>query len=82
MPRSTNQTHYKWTITGTLCGIPINTHYLSLNHFLTEYGGDKTPLKLNRQKICRLRNDVPCAGWDLQVTPIRQKRTATVVYMD
>ena len=62
--------------------MPVDTHYLSLNHFLIEYGGDKTPLQLNRQKVNRLRNDMPCADWDLQLTPIRKKRTAAVVYLD
>jgi hypothetical protein len=82
MTRTTNQTHYKWNITGNLCGVPVDSKYLLLNTFLEEFGGDKTTLKLNRQKVNRLRSGWPCAGWDLAVTPIRQKRIAQVVYFD
>ena len=82
MTRTANTTHYKWQITGALCGMPVDKRYLSLNHFLAEYGGDKTPLKLNREKVNRLRNHMPCAEWGLTITPIRVKRTATVVYLD
>ena len=84
MTRSTNSTHYKWQVIGTLCGTPIDAKYLSLNHFLQEFGDAKTELNLNRQKVNRLRNGWPCAKWDLEITPIRQARTKqiTTVYLD
>ena len=82
MTRTANKAHYKWHATGTLCGVPVDRCFLSITHFIDEYGGDKTPLQLNRQKVNRLRNDMPCADWGLQLTPIRKKRTATVVYSD
>ena len=49
--------HYKLHVTGTLAGTEINKKYSSLNQFIREFGGVKTPLNLNKYKVIRLRRD-------------------------
>lgn len=80
--RTANSTHYKWRITGTLNNQPVDKRYLSIQDFLNEFGGDKTPLHLNRHKIKRFRTKQKNPLWDLEVIPIKEKRMKHVVYLD
>jgi len=81
--RTLNASHYKWHIHGTLAGVHINRKYLSMREFLEEYGGDKSPLNLNRHKVARLRTTMQKNPmWKLVVLPIKEKRNRQTVYFD
>ena len=82
MPRTENVSHFKWHVSGTLCDTPIEKKYLSLNQFLDEWGGDKTCMKLNRQKVNRLRINSYCPEWNLEITQIKEQRKSATVYYD
>jgi len=55
MPRGYNCSTYRLHVYGTLCGQPVDKKYCSTNEFLREFGGDKTPMELNKFKLHRLR---------------------------
>ncbi len=55
MPRGYNSSQHRLHIHGELCQQPIDKKYCSLNEFIREYGGDKTPLNLYKTKVQRLR---------------------------
>lgn len=93
MPRQANAKNcstYKWHIKGELNGETINKKYCSINIFVDDYGGDKTPLNLNKSKVLRLKqkwdNGKKVLGkqhqsdeqyskmWNLSFTPINEKR--------
>ncbi len=93
MPRTANAKNcakYKWHIKGQLNGQNIDKKYCSINIFVDEYGGDKTPLNLNKSKVLRLKqkwdNGKKVIGkhhqsdeqyekmWNLSFTPINEKR--------
>jgi hypothetical protein len=82
MGRSQNVSHYKWRVLGTLDGHAVDKRYLSIQHFLDEYGGQKTALNLNRHKIKRLREGQADARWQLKITPIKESRLVKRVYFD
>ena len=81
--RTANSSHYKWRISGTLNGEALNRRYLSIKAFLDEYGGDRTPLQLDRHKMKRFRyQQQRDPRWSLQVIAIKEPRKKTVVYVD
>ena len=52
--RTENKFSYKYHVTGTINDVPIDKKYCSYSGFLQEYGGEKTPLNLDRWKLSRL----------------------------
>jgi hypothetical protein len=60
MPKTKNARNcstYKWHVTGELAGNQIDKKYCSINIFIEEFGGDKTPLNLDKSKVTRLRKN-------------------------
>lgn len=53
--RGFNCSSYRLHVYGTLCGKTIDKKYCSLNEFIREYEGDKTPMNLNKFKVIRLK---------------------------
>lgn len=82
MTRSTNKTHYKWDIFGTLDNRTINKKYLSIGDFLEEYGGNKTSLRLDRYKVKRFRDGQKNELWQLDIRAIKEKRKRHTTYFD
>jgi hypothetical protein len=54
MPRGPNRTTYRYHCHGTIGNAVVDCKCTSLNEFLEEWGGDKTPLGLYRRKLHRL----------------------------
>ena len=88
MPRTNNCTHFKWHVEGQLYGNTISKKYFTLQTFLSEWGGDKTPLKLTRTKLLYIRGGrhvAPLPEFGLTFTPIkeaRRRKTVTVYFDD
>ena len=95
--RGPNKYIYKFHIHGTLNGVSIDEKYTSINQFLVKWGGTATPLKLNRQKLTRLRagyydgrskggSKLVEAMWGLTIDEIREprpfKRTTVKMLLD
>lgn len=96
-PRGPNKYTYKFHVHGTLNGVTLDEKYTSMNQFLVKWGGTATPLKLNRQKLTRLRSgyyDGRTKGasklvtslWGLTIDEIREprpfKRTTVKMLLD
>ena len=81
--RGANVSHMKWSVHGYLGDTFIEKKYLSLSGFLDEWGGDRSPLKLNRSKLQRLRMK-PTPEWNLVFDPIKEERMCkhVAVYFD
>ena len=53
--RGMNASTYRWHVQGVLSGNTIDKKYTSINQFVSEYGGDATPLNLDKSKVLRLK---------------------------
>ena len=80
--RTLNVSHYKWHVRGMLAGEPIDKKYVSMQAFLREHGGDKSPLNLDRHKVSRFRTNQTHPMWQLTVKAIKEKRQCRTVYLD
>ncbi len=70
-----NCTNYHWHVTGTIAGQVVNKKYCSITgDFLGEWGGDATPMNLNKSKVLRLKkkwhNGVKLSGYPDPSDPI------------
>lgn len=78
MPRGPNRKNYRYHFHGTIGDVAINCKCTSLNEFLEEYGGDKTPMRLYRRKLYRLLsgyykpNSKVTALWNVTVDNIKE----------
>ncbi len=58
MPRPKNAKNcsvYRWHVIGKIAGQDIDKKYCSINIFLDEFGGDATPMNLDKSKVLRLK---------------------------
>ena len=86
MGRAPNKFVYKYHVTGTIAGVDVDKKYCSYAGFLEDYGGESTPLLLNRHKLSRLINRPITkqstnkrtrkmeAMWNLTFAPIKEIR--------
>lgn len=78
MPRGPNRTNYRYHIHGTIGDVAVDCKCTSLNEFLQEWGGDKTPMRLHRRKLHRLLsgyykpNSKVAAMWNVTVDNIKE----------
>jgi hypothetical protein len=83
MHRGRSHTHFKWHAVGTIDGQPVNQKFLSITDFLDSFGGDKTPLSLDRYKTRRLRTgQQKDQRWQMAMLPIHEKRKGCTIYFD
>ena len=54
MPRSNNKFRFRYHVTGTLNEQVVDKKYCSYTGFLNDYGGDATPLNIDRHKLSRI----------------------------
>ncbi len=52
---SKNCSTYRWHVIGNIAGQQIDKKYCSINIFLEEFGGEKTPMNLDKSKVLRLK---------------------------
>ena len=93
MPKTKNAKNcstYKWHVIGEIAGQTIDKKYCSINIFVDEFGGEKTPMNLNKSKVLRLKkmwkdgrkisgNPDPsdtmfAKNWRVSFEPISEKR--------
>ena len=90
MGRAPNKFVYKYHVTGSIADVEVDKKYCSYSGFLEEYGGESTPLLLNKTKLTRLINHPITKGstnkrtqqmaklWNLTFAPIREPRAYKV----
>ncbi len=50
-----NCSTYRWHVKGQIAGEEIDKKFCSINTFLDEWGGDATPMNLDKSKVLRLK---------------------------